>query len=96
MENLLKCGRCRISFYCSKEHQKAALENNTNSPWREADKTKIVPSNSHQQEKPADPDRTDLIDRTESSETDSSTTKPQTHKLATDYLVPAWTNMAFV
>ncbi|XP_026164553.1 egl nine homolog 1 isoform X4 [Mastacembelus armatus] len=22
MENLLKCGRCRISFYCSKEHQK--------------------------------------------------------------------------
>ncbi|KAL1006160.1 hypothetical protein UPYG_G00068670 [Umbra pygmaea] len=23
MENLLKCGRCRNSFYCSKEHQKA-------------------------------------------------------------------------
>lgn len=22
MENLLKCGRCRNSFYCSKEHQK--------------------------------------------------------------------------
>ncbi|XP_022046961.1 egl nine homolog 1 [Acanthochromis polyacanthus] len=22
MENLLKCGRCRTSFYCSKEHQK--------------------------------------------------------------------------
>lgn len=22
MENLLKCGRCRSSFYCSKEHQK--------------------------------------------------------------------------
>ncbi|KAL2082866.1 hypothetical protein ACEWY4_020639 [Coilia grayii] len=44
MENLLKCGRCRNSFYCSKDHQKQ--------DWRkhklvckEADKSK-VPSQS--------------------------------------------------
>ncbi|KAG7272552.1 hypothetical protein CRUP_004727 [Coryphaenoides rupestris] len=42
IENLLKCGRCRSSFYCSKEHQKQH--------WRkhklickEADKTQAVP-----------------------------------------------------
>lgn len=76
MENLLKCGRCRISFYCSKEHQKQHWRKHKVT-CREADKTKIVPQTPHQQEKPADPDRT------ERSGTDSST-----HKLAMDYLVP--------
>uniref|UniRef100_A0A671PIH4 hypoxia-inducible factor-proline dioxygenase n=1 Tax=Sinocyclocheilus anshuiensis TaxID=1608454 RepID=A0A671PIH4_9TELE len=86
MENLLKCGRCRISFYCSKEHQKQHWKKHKLT-CREADKTKIVPQTPHQLEKTTDPDRKDLINRTESLETDSSS-KPQTHKLATDYIVP--------
>ncbi|KTF85246.1 hypothetical protein cypCar_00039087 [Cyprinus carpio] len=89
MENLLKCGRCRISFYCSKEHQKQHWKKHKLT-CIEADKTKTVPQTPHQQENTTDPDRKDLIHRTESSETDSSSTKPkpQSHKLATDYIVP--------
>ncbi|XP_052428746.1 egl nine homolog 1 isoform X3 [Carassius gibelio] len=86
MENLLKCGRCRISFYCSKEHQKQHWKKHKLT-CREADKSKTVPQTPHQQDK-TDPD---LINRTESSETVSSSTtkpKPQSHKLATDYIVP--------
>ncbi len=75
MQNLLKCGRCRISFYCSKDHQKQHWKKHKLT-CREADKTQIVPQTPHQQDKPADPDRTE------------SSTKPQTHNLATDYLVP--------
>ncbi|XP_016104739.1 egl nine homolog 1-like [Sinocyclocheilus grahami] len=85
MENLLKCGRCRISFYCSKEHQKQHWKKHKLT-CREADKTKTVPQTPHQLEKTTDPDRKELI--TGSSEADSSTTKPQTHKLATEYIVP--------
>lgn len=82
MENLLKCGRCRISFYCSKEHQKQHWKKHKLT-CREADRTKIVPQTPQQLEKPADPK---LI----SSETDSSNTKPkpQTQKLATEYIIP--------
>lgn len=82
MENLLKCGRCRISFYCSKEHQKQHWKKHKLT-CREADKTKIVPQTPQQLEKPADPK---LI----SSETDRSNTKPkpQTQKLATEYIIP--------
>ncbi|XP_018968575.2 egl nine homolog 1 isoform X1 [Cyprinus carpio] len=89
MENLLKCGRCRISFYCSKEHQKQHWKKHKLT-CIEADKTKTVPQTPHQQENTTDPDRKALIHRTESSETDSSSTKPkpQSHKLATDYIVP--------
>ncbi|XP_052468401.1 egl nine homolog 1 isoform X4 [Carassius gibelio] len=87
MENLLKCGRCRISFYCSKEHQKQHWKEHKLT-CIEADKTKTVPQTPHQQEKPTDPETKDLITRTASSEADSTTTKPQTHKLATDYIVP--------
>ncbi|RXN09407.1 egl nine -like protein [Labeo rohita] len=89
MENLLKCGRCRISFYCSKEHQKQHWKKHKLT-CREADKTKTVAQTPHQLEKPPDPDRKDLNNRTESSETDSGATKPkpQSHKLATEYIVP--------
>uniref|UniRef100_A0A671LF40 hypoxia-inducible factor-proline dioxygenase n=1 Tax=Sinocyclocheilus anshuiensis TaxID=1608454 RepID=A0A671LF40_9TELE len=85
IETLLKCGRCRISFYCSKEHQKQHWKKHKLT-CREADKTKTVPQTPHQLEKTTDPDRKQLI--TGSSEADSSTTKPQTHKLATEYIVP--------
>ncbi|XP_016096744.1 egl nine homolog 1 isoform X4 [Sinocyclocheilus grahami] len=88
MENLLKCGRCRISFYCSKEHQKQHWKKHKLT-CREADKSKTVPQTPHQLEKTTDPDRKDLINRTESLETDRSTKpKPQTQKLATEYIVP--------
>ncbi|KAK7901947.1 hypothetical protein WMY93_018716 [Mugilogobius chulae] len=38
MENLLKCGRCRNSFYCSKEHQKQHWKEHK-LKCKEADKT---------------------------------------------------------
>ncbi|XP_061766634.1 egl nine homolog 1 isoform X2 [Nerophis ophidion] len=38
MENLLKCGRCRSSFYCSKEHQKQHWKEHKRS-CKEAEKT---------------------------------------------------------
>jgi len=42
MENLLKCGRCRSSFYCSKEHQKQHWKKHK-LICKEADKTQAVP-----------------------------------------------------
>ncbi|KAK7139718.1 hypothetical protein R3I94_012388 [Phoxinus phoxinus] len=86
MENLLKCGRCRISFYCSKDHQKQHWKKHKLT-CREAENTKIVAQTPHLQEKPADPT---LFTRSESSETDSSNTKhkPPTLKLATEYIIP--------
>ncbi|XP_073690657.1 egl nine homolog 1 [Garra rufa] len=89
MENLLKCGRCRISFYCSKEHQKQHWRKHKLT-CREADKTMIVAPTSPQEEKNPDTERKDLINRSESSETDSNAIKPkpQSHKLAMEYIVP--------
>ncbi|CAM4728030.1 unnamed protein product [Leuciscus chuanchicus] len=86
MENLLKCGRCRISFYCSKEHQKQHWKKHKLT-CRESEKTQIEAQTPQLQEKPADPT---LFTRSESSETDSSNTqhKPQTLKLATEYIIP--------
>lgn len=40
MENLLKCGRCRNSFYCSKEHQKQHWKKHK-LICKEADKTQV-------------------------------------------------------
>ncbi|XP_051503921.1 egl nine homolog 1-like isoform X2 [Myxocyprinus asiaticus] len=92
MENLMKCGRCRISFYCSKEHQKQHWKKHKLT-CIEVDKTKIVQQTSQQPEKPdgkTDPDGKDLITRSQSSETDSKNAqlKSQPQKLATDYIVP--------
>uniref|UniRef100_A0A668AVI3 hypoxia-inducible factor-proline dioxygenase n=1 Tax=Myripristis murdjan TaxID=586833 RepID=A0A668AVI3_9TELE len=49
MENLLKCGRCRNSFYCSKEHQKQHWKKHK-LICKEADKTQV----SKQKPEPAD------------------------------------------
>uniref|UniRef100_A0A3P8YM28 hypoxia-inducible factor-proline dioxygenase n=1 Tax=Esox lucius TaxID=8010 RepID=A0A3P8YM28_ESOLU len=43
MENLLKCGRCRNSFYCSKEHQKADW-NKHKQVCKEAEKPQCQPA----------------------------------------------------
>lgn len=40
MENLLKCGRCRNSFYCSKDHQKQDWKKHK-LICKEADKSKV-------------------------------------------------------
>ncbi|XP_036387245.1 egl nine homolog 1-like [Megalops cyprinoides] len=42
MENLLKCGRCRNSFYCSKEHQKQDWKKHKQI-CKEADKSQCPP-----------------------------------------------------
>ncbi|KAI1896957.1 hypothetical protein AGOR_G00100250 [Albula goreensis] len=42
MENLLKCGRCRNSFYCSKEHQKQDWKKHKQ-VCKEAEKSKSPP-----------------------------------------------------
>ncbi|KAG5855567.1 hypothetical protein ANANG_G00050420 [Anguilla anguilla] len=42
MENLLKCGRCRNSFYCSKEHQKQDWKKHKQI-CKEADKSQSAP-----------------------------------------------------
>ncbi|XP_043111766.1 egl nine homolog 1-like isoform X1 [Puntigrus tetrazona] len=73
MENLLKCGRCRNSFYCSKEHQKQHWKKHKLT-CREAEKTNSAPQTPHEQEKP--------------DASDADKTKPQPHKLAADYIVP--------
>lgn len=72
MGNLLKCGRCRISFYCSKEHQKQHWKKHKLT-CVEAEKTKIVP----QTQQPADRKRIT-----------STKPKPTAQNLATDYIIP--------
>ncbi|XP_061816790.1 egl nine homolog 1 isoform X2 [Nerophis lumbriciformis] len=47
MENLLKCGRCRSSFYCSKEHQKQHWKEHKRS-CKEAEKTQTQPPKQEQ------------------------------------------------
>lgn len=81
IENLLKCGRCRISFYCSKEHQKQHWKKHKLT-CREADKTKTA-------QKPAE-NQSDPNTITESSETENPNTKIklQTQKLATEHIIP--------
>lgn len=46
MENLLKCGRCRSSFYCSKEHQKQDWKKHK-LVCKEADNKAALPPTKH-------------------------------------------------
>ncbi|KAM3606505.1 uncharacterized protein V6R79_017609 [Siganus canaliculatus] len=53
MENLLKCGRCRNSFYCSKEHQKQHWKKHK-LICKEADKSQLPKQKPEQTPPPGD------------------------------------------
>lgn len=57
MENLLKCGRCRSSFYCSKEHQKQDWRKHKLN-CKEADKPQL-PKQKPKQSQPTEHDEED-------------------------------------
>ncbi|KAM6997789.1 egl nine homolog 1 [Tautogolabrus adspersus] len=68
MENLLKCGRCRSSFYCSKEHQKQHWKKHK-LICKEADKPK--------QPEPAPPPGDDKAPEKPREKTGDSAASPQ-------------------
>uniref|UniRef100_A0A8C4NZ66 hypoxia-inducible factor-proline dioxygenase n=1 Tax=Dicentrarchus labrax TaxID=13489 RepID=A0A8C4NZ66_DICLA len=83
MENLLKCGRCRSSFYCSKEHQKQHWKKHK-LICKEADRAQL-PKQKPEQTTPPPPGE-------DGSSNDTATPNGQTssspQKLATEYIVP--------
>lgn len=82
MENLLKCGRCRISFYCSKEHQKQHWKEHKRT-CIQADRIKTLQTPQKLVENPTDINKRETISRT-----DNHKAKPHPLKLATEYIVP--------
>uniref|UniRef100_A0A8C4II15 hypoxia-inducible factor-proline dioxygenase n=1 Tax=Dicentrarchus labrax TaxID=13489 RepID=A0A8C4II15_DICLA len=85
MENLLKCGRCRSSFYCSKEHQKQHWKKHK-LICKEADRAQLPKQKPEQTTPPA------ALPPTDGSSNDTATPNGQTssspQKLATEYIVP--------
>ncbi|XP_056104634.1 egl nine homolog 1b isoform X2 [Rhinichthys klamathensis goyatoka] len=71
MENLMKCGRCRSSFYCSKEHQRQ--------DWK---KHKRVCKEAEKQQQPPPPaeepsaEQSNTSEQSNSSQSDSTLTSP--------------------
>uniref|UniRef100_A0A7N8XQI4 hypoxia-inducible factor-proline dioxygenase n=1 Tax=Mastacembelus armatus TaxID=205130 RepID=A0A7N8XQI4_9TELE len=82
MENLLKCGRCRISFYCSKEHQKQHWKKHK-LICKEADKAQISKQKPEQT-----PPSGDEKDGSSNSATSNGQTNSSPQKLATECVVP--------
>uniref|UniRef100_A0A8C7W2Q1 hypoxia-inducible factor-proline dioxygenase n=1 Tax=Oncorhynchus mykiss TaxID=8022 RepID=A0A8C7W2Q1_ONCMY len=74
MENLLKCGRCRNSFYCSKEHQKSDWKKHKQF-CKEAEKPQCQPM------------KYLITSATRSGSTNGQTMSPP-EKLAMNYIVP--------
>ncbi|XP_071390652.1 egl nine homolog 1 isoform X3 [Centroberyx affinis] len=88
MENLLKCGRCRNSFYCSKEHQKQHWKKHK-LICKEADKAQV----SKQKPEPTQPSgdgKTEEKSGEDGSNNAKSNgqTRSSPQKLATEYIVP--------
>ncbi|XDV51453.1 hypothetical protein PO909_020326 [Leuciscus waleckii] len=87
MENLMKCGRCRSSFYCSKEHQRQDWKKHKR-VCKEAESDSALTTPGERM--------SDFITSATSSDSkptaDSSKPNGQTRsppqKLATDYIVP--------
>ncbi|XP_070771765.1 egl nine homolog 1 isoform X4 [Enoplosus armatus] len=85
MEHLLKCGRCRSSFYCSKEHQKQHWKEHK-LICKEADKAQL-PKQKPEQAPPSGDDKEPEKCREKiSPEQADSASSPQ--KLAVEYIVP--------
>ncbi|XP_054654454.1 egl nine homolog 1 isoform X2 [Dunckerocampus dactyliophorus] len=79
MENLLKCGRCRSSFYCSKEHQKQHWKEHKRI-CKEADKTQPPKQKAEQEQPPGDEKTSDrcLKKKDSPEQADSSAPTQQT------------------
>lgn len=77
MENLLKCGRCRSSFYCSKEHQKQHWKKHK-LICKEADKAQL-PKQTTEQAAPSGDDKAPETSREKTSPDQAdSASLPQT------------------
>ncbi|KAI7805415.1 egl nine homolog 1 isoform X1 [Triplophysa rosa] len=87
MENLLICGRCKISFYCSKEHQTQHWKEHKRT-CTQADRSKTLQTPQKPVENPTDLNQREPNTRTESSKTENHKAKPHPLKLATEYIVP--------
>nr|XP_057914189.1 egl nine homolog 1 isoform X2 [Doryrhamphus excisus] len=88
MENLLKCGRCRSSFYCSKEHQKQHWKEHKRI-CKEADKTQPPKQKAEQEQPPGDektpdrcPKKKDSPELADSSAPTQQTTNIEPHGLS--------------
>ncbi|XP_070771764.1 egl nine homolog 1 isoform X3 [Enoplosus armatus] len=91
MEHLLKCGRCRSSFYCSKEHQKQHWKEHK-LICKEADKAQL-PKQKPEQAPPSGDDKEPekcrekiSPEQADSASLPQPTSSPQ--KLAVEYIVP--------
>ncbi|XP_039994751.1 egl nine homolog 1 [Xiphias gladius] len=77
MENLLKCGRCRSSFYCSKEHQKQHWKKHK-LICKEADKAQLAKQKPEQAPPSGDDKAPEKYREKKSPEPADSSSLPQT------------------
>ncbi|XP_021335268.1 egl nine homolog 1b isoform X1 [Danio rerio] len=81
MENLMKCGRCRSSFYCSKEHQRQDWKKHKR-VCKEADKQQ-QPVGEEEEEQPSDTSKQSSTSQSNSTLTSQDEKMPDFIKSAT-------------